>query len=117
MSTILIVEDDLAYRKILTQKLETAGYTAIAAVNGKDALAKLKNARVDLILLDLLLPTMDGSEFVYHLRQELKLETPIVVLTNLSQTALPAGIKEFLVKSNTNINQVIDAVKRHTALP
>ena len=75
---VLVVEDDEATRAILRDMLEREGCRVDVAENGFDALERLAKAKPDIILLDLLMPTMDGFEFLEALRGS---DIPIVVLT------------------------------------
>lgn len=111
MNTILLVEDEKEYRDILSKKLETAGYTVITAQNGQYALNTLKNNQVDLIILDLFMPVMDGLTFYYHLKHTLNKVIPVIILTNLTETAYPSEVKDFIVKANTSLDQVIEKIR------
>jgi DNA-binding response OmpR family regulator len=114
MKKILIVEDDEQYRKILDEELTAQGYEVHVASNGNLALDMLKEGNVDLILLDLLMPVMDGVTFYYNLKDKLKLKTPIIVLTNVSDTkAYGENIKDVLIKSNVSLKEVIEKVNKY----
>jgi len=79
---ILIVEDDPAAREVIHRTLDDAGYLALEAVNGEKALEVVADTTPDLILLDLLMPVMDGFEFLGKIRLEKRLESvPVVVIT------------------------------------
>ena len=69
MFNIMIVEDDVNQRKLMATVLEQYGYTVICADNGIDALDQLDKKHVDLIILDIMMPKMDGFEFTETLRQ------------------------------------------------
>lgn len=113
---VLIVEDDVQYRTLLTNKLESEGIGVVSAVNGKDALSKIALDGFDLILLDLLMPEMSGWIFLYEIRKTAKKNTPVIILTNLSETSYPSDIPaqiDFLVKANTSLEDVVKRVKKH----
>ena len=79
---VMVVEDDPAARELLVRLLHRAGWQVIEAENGKIALQRLEKYQPDLILLDLMMPEMDGFELIIYLRQhEAYSSTPIVVLT------------------------------------
>src|SRR5262245_37268436 len=86
MPKILIVEDDSAMREIVTHKLRTNGFDVVEAEDGKQGLAKAETEKPDLILLDLMLPEMDGFSVLEKIRgsQDANFaKTPIIVLSNL----------------------------------
>jgi DNA-binding response OmpR family regulator len=101
--SILVVEDDSAYRQLLMLALETAGYGTRGAENGKVAMLALRTFRPDLILLDLMMPVMDGLRFLEESRRESRLDMPVIVLTcmdarHIAVDALVAGASEVLTK-------------------
>ena len=80
--SILIVEDDETTRDMLRKSLETNEYKVRSAVNGKEALEKIQSSKPGLILLDLMMPEMDGFEFAERLRENKEwLDIPVVVIT------------------------------------
>jgi DNA-binding response OmpR family regulator len=112
--TILVVEDEQAYRHALVLKLEHAGFVAHGVENGEEGLAFLRDTKVDLILLDLIMPKMDGFAFLEALKTQNHV-LPVIVLSNLSQAdderkARQLGAKDFLSKSNIPIADVIRRV-------
>lgn len=114
MHTILIVEDDKKYQELLVKTLTEEKYTVLKAENGKEALEIVKKEHIDLILLDLLMPEVDGVTFYYQLEQVMKKHIPIIVLTNLSDaTGFSKDIKEVLVKANTSLEDVVATVKKY----
>ena len=112
MNTILIVEDEKQYRDILAKKLETSGYTVLTAQNGQYALNIVKSSSIDLIILDIFMPVMDGLTFYYHLKNTLKKTIPVIILTNLTETTYPSDVKDFIVKANTSLDQVMEKIKK-----
>ncbi len=111
MNKILLVEDEKEYRDILSKKLETSGYSVMTAQNGQYALNILKNNQVDLIILDLFMPVMDGLTFYYHLKHTLNKIIPVIILTNLTETAYPSEVKDFIVKANTSLDEVVGKIR------
>ncbi len=111
---VLIVEDEKDYRDVLTERLEQEGFTVQQAEDGEKALELMKTADVDLILLDMLMPKMDGVTFFYHLRNTLnKPNIPVIILTNFTEAAYPKGVTDFVVKSNTSLDDVVKKVKNN----
>ena len=110
---ILIVEDEKGYRDVLTERLQAEGFTILQAENGQVALDLLKNTDEDIILLDLLMPVMDGTTFFYHLKNTLKKDVPVIILTNFTETAYPTGVVDFVVKTNTSLDEVVAKVKKY----
>ena len=79
---VLVVDDDAGVRQLLRRMLEPAGYTVVEAANGREALERLREAAPGVILLDLMMPEMDGFEFVAEVRRHEALRAiPIVVIT------------------------------------
>lgn len=83
--TILIIEDDAAQREPLAQILTANGFTVIQAVDGKPGLEMALENHPDLIILDLILPEMDGVAFMHLLRNEVwGAQVPVIMFTNVS---------------------------------
>lgn len=89
--TILIVDDDPQIRRLCRITLEEDGYVVKEANNGKEALAAIKETSVDLILLDLSMPDMDGFEFVKAIRSGLPEPTIITMSGFMGGALLPAA--------------------------
>lgn len=110
MKKILIVEDEKQYRDILSKKLSSEELEVFTAEDGEKALEIIRNQQIDLILLDLIMPKMDGIEFIHHLRSLMK-NIPIIILSNLSQATYQSNIRDYLIKANTSLDEVIAKVK------
>jgi urea transport system substrate-binding protein len=107
MSTVLVIEDDSALRALLIILLERAGYSAKAASNGREGLERVEKGMPDLILLDMRMPVMSGSEFAaaYQERYAGERQAPIVVMTAAEHAASRAreiGAQGFLAKPFMN---------------
>lgn len=113
LGRILIVEDEKDYRDVLAERLQTDGFEILKAENGQFALNVMKNSNVDLILLDMLMPQMDGTTFFYHLRNTLKKNTPVIILTNFSEMAYPEGAIDFVVKTNVSLDEIVEKIKKN----
>src|SRR5258706_6927079 len=95
MSTILIVEDDQDTREIMGRYLTLAGYEHVSASNGWEALLAVDQNRIDLILLDVMMPGMDGVTFLNILRNaQTKRNTPVVIVTAMSSQELNARFRD-----------------------
>ena len=89
MSTILIVEDNAEIREAETRLLTSEGHSVITASNGRDALELLNSMRPDVILLDLVMPEMDGFTFLAERRRRLvAVDVPVVCFSNAGDAAL-----------------------------
>lgn len=117
MADVLIIEDDKFLTKIYKTKLEKEGIAVEFASNGEDGLVKLKEVKPKVVLLDLIMPKMDGFQVLEHVQADAELKaTPILVLSNLGQDeditkAKSLGAKDFIVKSDTSIQAVVDRMK------
>jgi CheY-like chemotaxis protein len=113
---ILLVEDSRFLRKAAEVQLRRAGYTVITAADGEEAIATASAMRPDLVLLDLIMPRMQGFEVLRVLRAQPNMQgVPIVVLTNLSQDAdreraMTHGANGYLIKANMSLDALADAV-------
>lgn len=122
MTTILIVDDDQAIRALLTDILTTNGYTVLTAANGKEALHHVGQIQPHLILLDLMLPDIDGLLLINTLR--LLTSTPIIVLSARQEQgdrvlSLKMGADDFIGKpfDMDDLEARIAAVLRRTLRP
>ncbi|MCX6793151.1 MAG: response regulator [Candidatus Falkowbacteria bacterium] len=114
MKKILIAEDEKPYSKALVLKLQHNGYEASSVENGEEAIAALNRDKFDLLLLDLIMPKMDGFAVLEAIKTQ-GLNVPVIVLSNLSQAddekrVRELGAKEFLGKSSVSIAEVINLV-------
>ena len=112
---ILIVEDERPLAHALELKFAREGFESTIAENGSDGLETAKKEKFDIILLDLIMPGMDGFAFMEQYIPKHK-NVPIIVLSNLGQQedeerALKLGAKAYYVKSNTPIAQIVSNVK------
>ena len=105
MFQILVVDDDKNTRALLKAVLETENYSVFTAENGEDALAVMENTHIDLVVLDVMMPKMDGYEFTRTLRQSDN-NLPILMV---SARQLPADKKQgFLVGTDDYMTTPID---------
>ena len=88
------------------------GYRVLTASDGHEGLHLAVTETVDLILVDILMPKMDGITMITRLRPLIPKTIPIIILTNLEKVSYPEGISEVLIKSNTSLEKVVENVKR-----
>jgi two-component system chemotaxis response regulator CheY len=102
--TIMVVDDSISIRQVVSLALKQAGYDVIEGVDGKDALAKLTGQKVNLIISDVNMPNMDGIAFVRELKTRPAYKfTPVLMLTTESQEdkkeqGKAAGARAWMVK-------------------
>ncbi|WP_020615096.1 hybrid sensor histidine kinase/response regulator [Paenibacillus daejeonensis] len=115
--SVLVIEDDETTSEMMTRMLHREGYTAHKADNGRLALEQIKIEKPNLILLDLMMPEMDGFEFIAELRQTSHLsEIPVIVLTAKTITAddrnkLNGSVKDIIQKGSFNRSQLLDEIR------
>jgi DNA-binding response OmpR family regulator len=115
LKRILLVEDERPYLRVLNLKLQKAGYEVQGVDNGSDALRILGSEKFDLLILDIVMPDINGFEILDSLKKQ-RSRMPIIVLSNLSQDEdkkkiAEYGITAFLEKSDCTIVEVIQKVK------
>jgi CheY-like chemotaxis protein len=117
-SRVLLVEDDEAARAVMRRTLTELGYTVLEARNGREGLEQIAADGADLILLDLMMPVMDGFEFLTELRQEKRFEqVPVVVvsakdLTEGDRKRLAQGhVAAVLAKENDSVETVLEQIE------
>ena len=114
---ILIVEDDKFLRELIARKLRNEGYEVLEAEDGEEGLKKIKEIKPDLILLDLILPGIDGFEVLAKKKEDPQIEKiPVMLLSNLGQRedverGLRLGAVDYLVKANFTPQEIIEKVK------
>ena len=112
------MEDDPFLHKLYKDLLIGAGWRVDSAVEGDDALKKIKQGGWDLVLLDVMLPKMDGFAIMDRLKKDstFKKDFPIIFLSNLDSLPETNKAKEiadgYLIKSNMNPNEFLDEVKK-----
>ena len=115
---ILIAEDDKFIASAYRVKLSSQGWNIVIANNGQEVLDQLKTIHPDLILLDLIMPIMDGFEVLEHLNKSGTNHIPIIVASNLGQKedkdrALKLGAIDYFVKSEMTLETLIEKIKQH----
>ncbi len=117
--TILIVEDETAMRQALGDKFKNSGFNVFTAPDGEEGLAVATKEKPDLVMLDILMPKMDGITLTKNLREGSSWgkEVPIVMLTNLTDPdsvsdVASYGVFDFLVKTDWRLDDVVALVKK-----
>jgi two-component system alkaline phosphatase synthesis response regulator PhoP len=116
--SILIVEDDPVLLHMYSEKFTFEGFNVLTAKDGDEALKVALSENVKVILLDIMLPRVSGTDFLEKFRQDPKGKTiPVIALTNLAeeeekQRAIKLGVEVYLVKAMQTPEQVVDTVKK-----
>lgn len=113
---ILIAEDEKPIANVLKLKLNKSGFEAKAVYDGIQAIVAMNDQKFDLVLLDLVMPNLDGFGVLEKMKQK-GITTPVIVSTNLSQKsdiekAKSLGAVDYFVKSDTSINGVVEHIKK-----
>jgi DNA-binding response OmpR family regulator len=117
MAKILIVEDDRFLRELIARKLKNEGYEVLEAVDGEEGLKKIKEEKPDLILLDLILPGIDGFEVLAKAKEDPNIaQIPVIILSNLGQReeierGLKLGAIDYLIKAHFTPGEIIEKIK------
>lgn len=116
--TILIIEDDLFISKTISDKLKKNGLEVSSAKDAREAEQVLEKNTPDLILLDIILPQVNGIELLKRLKSDPKTKSiPVVVFSNLGskeevQEAMDLGATEYLIKATFSPDEVVEKVKK-----
>lgn len=115
---ILIVEDDQYIRDVYEETLKDAGFNVTIAIDGEEGLLKAKEGGYGLILLDLMMPKLDGIQLLKKLKENPPKEPngKIIMLTNLAHDSVikegtELGASAYLIKSDLNPDQLVEKVK------
>jgi len=118
MAKILLVEDDPLMIRMYQRKLSSDGYNVDLAVNGEEGLVKIRSFRPDLVLLDIMMPKLNGLQVLERVKSDPTIAAiPVVILTNLGgsqqdiERGLELGAVAYLVKSAYRPDEVIAKVK------
>lgn len=117
MPKIVCAEDDKLISTSLIEGFAAAGFEATPAYDGEEAIAKIKEIKPDVVLLDIMMPKLDGLGVAWELKANAETaDLPIVMLTNLSDSEtiskiLEAGITDYLLKSEQTIEQIVAKVR------
>ena len=115
---ILIIEDDKFLRELIVKKLVKEGYEISEAVDGEEGIKKVKEEKPDLVLLDLILPGIDGFEVLAQMKEDRNVtKIPAIILSNLGQKediekGLKLGAVDYLVKAHFTPGEIIEKIKK-----
>lgn len=119
MSVILVVDDTALARESVSRLLEYEGFQTVKACNGKEAYATLYTKRPDLVLLDLMMPEMDGITFIRMIRRNPQWEMiPVIVLTGLRddnqlvERARELGVSDLIPKATQGFSELLLRIKK-----
>ncbi len=117
MAKILVAEDDKLISGSLCEALKNAGYESHAALDGEEAVAKAKEVAPDLMLLDIMMPKLDGISVLWELKANpATAKIPVIVLTNIGDVdtiskIVEAGAVDYLLKSDQSVDDILRKVK------
>lgn len=115
--TVLVVEDDFFLVQAYQDKFEKEGVNVLTAMDGRTALSFLEKDPPDAVLLDLMLPGVNGFDVLVAIKQNTKWKSvPVIILTNLGQDqdmkrGLSLGANEYIVKANIKISDLVEKIK------
>jgi len=116
---VLLVDDDSLIIRMYQNKLSNEGYRVDIAFNGKEALVKVKQEKPDVILLDVMMPKMNGVETLKALKKDLETSSiPVIFLTNLEddpkyvEGAKKLNALDYLVKAEISLKELSERVKK-----
>jgi two-component system chemotaxis sensor kinase CheA len=115
---LLVVDDSFATRELIRSILSSAGYDVATAVDGIDALDKLRADPYDLVVTDVEMPRLDGFQLTQSIRTDLnKTDLPVVIITSLAsethrRRGLEVGAQAYIVKSQFNQSNLIDTIRQ-----
>jgi two-component system, chemotaxis family, chemotaxis protein CheY len=118
MKKILVIDDDQFFAKTLEAALPKEKYQLISAEDGEVGLEKLKSEKPDLVILDLMMPKLDGTAFLKKLQESTDLpKVPILVSSNLSSVkkisdVMAMGAVGYVIKSDESLQSIVQDIER-----
>ena len=115
---ILVAEDDSFLRNMLCEKLKRDGFEVHEAINGKEALDFLKTNKPMLMLLDLIMPGVDGFQVLESVRKEERIkDLPVIILSNVGEKHLieriqALGADDYLIKAHFMLEEIIERINK-----
>jgi len=117
--SVLLVEDDSYLSQAYRYFLEQSGYIVLTAMDGESALKTISLKKPDLVLLDLVMPVMNGFEVLEEIKgSSVFRHIPVIVISNLGQESeirmcKKLGATDYLIKSNFSMKEVIHKIQHH----
>jgi len=118
MPKILVVEDDKFLRELIVSKLTKENYIVLTAFDGEEGIKKIKEEKPDLVLLDLILPGIDGFEVLSQMKRDIIVSSiPVIILSNLGQKediekGLELGANDYLIKAHFTPREIVEKIKQ-----
>ena len=117
---VLLVEDEPFLSGMYQTKLGLEGFEVVAAVDGEDALVKIKDGKYDIVLLDIMMPKLNGFEVLKYIRKDSSAgvsKVPVIMLSNLGQKSdieqgLLLGANDYVVKANLTPAEVVGKINK-----
>jgi len=119
LKSILLVEDDPILARMYKEKFKNEGFDVLLAADGETGLKMSLEENINIVLLDIMLPRLSGTDLLAKLREDSKGKNiPVVALTNLAeedekQKVISLGVKEYLVKAMQTPEKVVEIVKKY----
>jgi CheY-like chemotaxis protein len=116
MACVLVVDDDEALREAVAEAIENAGYTVVQAENGREAILRMREASPCIVLLDLMMPVMDGWEVVTEMDADPDLlSIPVCVVTAQDRAKPPRNV--CMLKKPVTVADLVRTVEQHCGKP
>lgn len=119
MATILIVDDEPILRQLFQRVLEHEGHTVMTAGNGREALSVMRERVPDLIMLDMMMPTMDGTTFLRLMRRHPEwARVPVVIMSAVAtethiRNVGALGVKDYLLKAGFSLPVLRERIRKY----
>lgn len=123
MADVLVVDDDADHCEMISKVLQRSGHRCACALNGWEALLVLDSSHIDLIILDLMMPGMDGATFLGIMRNDKRRRhIPVIAVTALSESPLAhrvraLDVKRMFIKAEYELSELVEAVQQQLRPP
>jgi CheY-like chemotaxis protein len=118
MKTILLIDDDAIFVTAIKDSLDKKSYTVVSAKDGVEGLTKMEESKPDLVLLDIMMPKMDGMEFLRKMNEKYgEGNTPVLITSNNSSLdkiseGVALGIRGYFIKSNESLQSIGEIINK-----